>query len=99
MIWSDEWYIFNEVYFYFVQLIDEFTCQNVSMKFKFKNLLYCLYFQIKFTIMAKVETSRSGRTLRKTEKLAYDPGTHTTNIAKTMKCKVTNLYVILAKIL
>ena len=39
------------------------------------------------------------RTLRKPERFSHDPGTHTTHIARTMKCKVTDFYVILDKIL
>ena len=39
------------------------------------------------------------RTRRKPEKFSHDPSTHTTNIARTMKCKVTYFCVILVKIL
>ena len=47
-----------------------------------------MYFQIIIIIMAK--TSRTGRTLKETDRWGYDPATHVTNIAKTLKCKVIN---------
>ena len=48
-----------------------------------------MYFQTNyFWIMSEGKTSRSGRNLRETVRFGHDPATHTTFIAKTMKCKV-----------
>ena len=67
-------------------------CFYVLMKFaslkSLWNLNLFMYFQIIIIIMAK--TSRTGRTLKETDRWGYDPATHVTNIAKTLKCKVIN---------
>ena len=53
------------------------------------NIDVLMYFQTNYYwIMSEGKTSRSGRNLRETVRFGHDPATHTTFIAKTMKCKV-----------
>ena len=82
-------------------MIPVLLCLNVflcmyqwNLQCQIWNLNLFMYFQIIYLIiMAK--TSRTGRTLKETDRWGYDPATHITNIAKTLKCKVMFIWYLI----
>ena len=97
MRWLIQWKWWYTIMIPVLLCLNVFLCMyqwNLQFYCQIWNLNLFMYFQIIYLIiMAK--TSRTGRTLKETDRWGYDPATHITNIAKTLKCKVMFIWYLI----